>query len=151
MTRIPDTTTTVSYAYTIQAQGKNIGTLQGFTPSANRILERVRQIQDEERDTVEIVPGRSEFSVTIDRLETYNESMMEALGFTSFEDLSQVVAPFQIVEMVRAPDSRGGKIRRIFYQDCWIQSITKTIREGTTSVSESVTIQVTKIIVSGLN
>lgn len=150
MTRIPNTTTTVSYAYTIKAAGKPIGTLQGFTPSANRQLDRVREIMNVIEDVVEITPGRSEFSITIDRLETYAESMMEALGFDGFTDLSQVIDGFQIVEEIRGPVARGGKRRVIVYDGCWIQNITKTIREGTTTVSESVTVQVTKISASPL-
>jgi hypothetical protein len=150
MTRIPNTNTTVSYAYTIKAAGKPIGTLQGFTPTANRQLDRVREIMNELVDTVEIVPGRSDFSLSIDRFETYDASMMEVLGFDGFTDLSQVVDPFQIVEEIRGPVARGGKRRIIVYEGCWIQSITKTVREGQTTVNESVTVQVTRIIASPL-
>ena len=151
MTRIPNTNTVVSYAYTVRVAGNTVGTLQGFNPTANRQLDRVREIMNEEDDTKEIVPGRSEFSVSIDRLETYDQSMMEALGFDSFTDLSQVTDGFQIVEEIRGPVAKGGRRRVIVYEGCWVQNITKTIREGTTTVNETVTIQVTKIIVSPLS
>jgi len=148
MTRIPNTTTTVSYAYTVKAQGSVIGTLQGFNPTANRSLERIREILNEATDIVEIVPGRTEFSITLDRLETYNESMMEALGFASFEDISQVTDPIQILEEVRGP---SGAIRKIVYERCWVQTWGKTIREGTITVTENVTLWPEQIIATRIN
>ena len=151
MTQIPNTNTVVSYAYTIKSQGGvPIGTLQGFTPSANRALDRVRQIMNEVDDTKEIVPGRTDFSITIDRLETYEESMMEAFGFDGITDISQIVDGFIIQEVISGPISKGSKKRTIVYDGCWIQNISKTVREGTITVSESVTLQVTRIIPSPL-
>ena len=88
MTRIPNTTTVASYAYTVKANGSVIGTIQGFNPSANRNLERVREILNTAEDIVEIIPGRSEFTITLDRLETYNKGMMDALGFIDFTLIS---------------------------------------------------------------
>jgi len=146
MTRIPNTTTVVSYAYTVKANGSIIGTLQGFTPSANRNLERVREILNEVEDIVEIAPGRTDFQVTVDRLETYNESMVEALGFSAFEDISQITDPIQIVEELRGPVALGNPTRTIVYERCWIQSWTKTIREGTVTVTENVTLWPERII-----
>ena len=151
MTRIPNTTTTVSYAYTVKAQGSVIGTLQGFNPTANRSLERIREILNEVTDIVEIVPGRTEFSITLDRLETYNESMMEALGFASFEDISQVTDPIQIVEEVRGPAALGNPSRTIVYERCWVQTWGKTIREGTITVTENVTLWPEQIIATRIN
>ena len=147
-TRIPNVKTVVSYAYTISANGVNIGTLQGFNPSANRNLERVREIlgNDSSIDTFEIVPGRTEFTISIDRIETYNAAMMKALGFTAFEDISVVTDPIQILETVR---DKAGNTRSIEYKDCWIQSWNKTIREGTITVTESVTLWPTRIVALG--
>jgi hypothetical protein len=151
MTRIPNTTVAVSYAYTVKANGKVIGTVQGFNPTANRNLERVREILNEASDLVEIVPGRTEFSITLDRLETYNQSMMEALGFASFEDISQVTDPIQIVEEIRGPASLGNPSRTIVYERCWIQTWGKTIREGTITVTENVTLWPEQIISTRVN
>lgn len=146
MTRIPSTTTVASYAYTVKANGKVIGTVQGFTPSANRNLERVREILNEVNDIVEIVPGRTEFQITLDRLEIYTESMVEALGFGDFEDISTITDPIQIVEELRGPASLGNPSRIIVYERCWIQNWTKTIREGTITVVENVTLWVERIV-----
>ena len=145
-TRIPNTRTVVSYAYTVtDSKGNPIGTLQGFSPSSNRPLERVREIMNEELDTFEIVPGRTDFSIQLDRLETYDKQMMKALGFTTFEDLSKITDPITIIELMT---SNVGKIRKIEYQDCSVSNWSKTIREGTVTVTESVTLQPTRIRVS---
>jgi hypothetical protein len=147
-TRIPNVKTVVSYSYTIKANGVPIGTLQGFSPSANRTLERVREIMgnDAAQDTFEIVPGRTEFTISIDRFETYDKVMMKALGYTSLEDISVVTDPILIIETVR---NKAGQTRTIEYQDCWVQSWAKTIREGTITVTETVTLWPTRIVVAG--
>jgi hypothetical protein len=144
MTRIPDTKSAVSYAYTIKANGTAVGTLQGFTPTENRMLDRVREIQNEENDIFEIVPGRSEFSIAIDRFETYDSAMTKALGYPSFITIDKIQTPFEIVEQLIGPN---GQTRVISYQRCWIQNISKTIREGTVTVSETVTIWPERIVV----
>lgn len=137
MTRIPDTKSAVSYAYTIKINGTAVGTLQGFTPTSNRLLDRVREIMNEEADIKEIVPGRSEFTITIDRLETYDTAMMKALGYGTILTIDQIQTPFEIVEQLTGP---LGQTRVLSYQRCWVQNISKTIREGTITVSETVTI-----------
>jgi len=144
-TRIPNTRTAVSYAYTIKANGIILGTLQGINPSANRNLERIREILNTELDTFEIVPGRTDFTITVDRLETYDKSMMKALGFATFEDLSKITDPIQIVEELR---NSTGKTRKIEYQNCWVQTWSKTIREGTITITESVTLFPERIRIS---
>lgn len=136
MTRIPNTKSVVSYAYTIKANGIKVGNLQGFNPSANRNLERVREIMNDLDDTVEILPGRTDFQLTLDRLETYDDTMLEALGYDSFDFIHELVDPIDIIEEISGP---GGRTRVVQYSQCWLQSTNKTIREGTISVTESVT------------
>jgi hypothetical protein len=146
MTLIPTSNTVVSYAYTVLAGNKKIGTLQGFDPSANRMLDRVREIMNEDADIVEIVPGRTDFTLSIDRLETYNAAMMDALGYASFEDISEITDPIQIVETITGPVSKGSPKRTIVYQNCWVQTWSKTIREGTVTVTERVALWPERII-----
>ena len=43
MTRIPNSKTVVSYAYTIKVNGTPIGTLQGFNPGADRKLKELEK------------------------------------------------------------------------------------------------------------
>ena len=100
MTRIPTTKSVVSYAYTIKANGIKIGNLQGFNPSSNRNLERVREIMNELDDTKEILPGRTDFQITLDRLETYDQAMMEALDYEAFDFLHEIISPIDIIEEI---------------------------------------------------
>jgi hypothetical protein len=145
-TRIPSANTVVSYAYTVtDSTGKAIGTLQGFSPSANRPLDRVRQIMNEEDDTKEIVPGRTDFTITVDRLETYGSNALKALGFSTSDDVSKIVDPINITEIVT---NNVGKTRTIHYSNCWVQSWSKSVREGTITVTESVTLWPERILVS---
>lgn len=142
MTRIPSTKSVVSYAYTIKADGIKIGNLQGFNPSSNRSLERIREIMNELDDTKEILPGRTDFQITIDRFETYDQAMMEVFDYPAFDFLHEIISPIDIIEEIQGPENRS---RIIQYQDCWMQSISKTIREGTISVTESVTVWPTNV------
>jgi hypothetical protein len=136
-TRIPNNPhgTAVSYAYTVKANGKIVGTLQGFNPSANRPLERVRELQNEEIDCVEIVPGRTDFTISVDRLETYDNAMMQALGYATVEDISRITDPILITEELR---NALGRVRKIEYHNCWVTSWSKTVTEGTITVRENV-------------
>jgi len=140
MTLIPNTNTVVSYAYTVMVGNRKIGTLQGFNPSANRALERIRELMNEVDDIKEITPGRTDFDITIERLETYDEAMLDALGYASFEDLSQITDPMNIVEEIRGPVAKGSPRRTIVYERCWITSWAKQIREGTITVTETVSL-----------
>ena len=148
-TRIPHTKATVSYGYTISANGVPIGTLQGFNPTQNRPLDRVREIMNEIDDIVEIVPGRTDLTIAIDRLETYDKNFFEAMGYATYEDLSQITTPILIMEEIRNPVTGAG--RKIQYQDCWFTSWGKTIREGTITVTETVSVFPTRIRVSKIS
>lgn len=142
MASIPNRKTVVSYAYTVKNNnGKAIGTLQGFTATMSRRLERVFEINRNAStiDTFEIVPGRSEYRVTIDRLETYENSLWEALGITNADEVSKATNPINITEVLLGPN---GETRTTEYHNCWIESLAKTIREGTVTVSENVQLQV---------
>lgn len=145
-TIIPNTQSVVSYAYTIKANGVEIGTLQGFNPSANRQVERVREIRNTLEDTFEIVPGRSEFKITIDRVETYNKNVISALGYNIFgESIAQIRDPVTIVEQITGPN---GESRQIVYDRCWLTSWSKSVVEGTITVKENVNIEVERIFMS---
>lgn len=145
-TIIPNTQSVVSYAYTIKANGVEIGTLQGFNPTGNRTVERVREILNTLEDTFEIVPGRSEFKITIDRIETYNKNVIKALGYNIFgESIAQIRDPITIVEQVTGPN---GESRLITYDRCWLTSWSKTIQEGTITTKENVNLEVERIFMS---
>jgi len=101
MTRIPNSKTVVSYAYTIKVNGTPIGTLQGFNPGADRKLERIREIMNEIDDTKEIVPGRTDYTISINRLETYDADMLQALGLPRLATLHELTDPIDIIEEIK--------------------------------------------------
>lgn len=145
-TIIPNTQSVVSYAYTIKAAGVEVGTLQGFNPTGSRQVDRVREIRNTLEDTFEIVPGRSEFKITLDRTETYNKNVIAALGYDIFgESIAQIRDPITIVEQITGPN---GESRQIVYDRCWITSWSKTVNEGTITVKENVSLEVERCFFS---
>ena len=148
-TRIPITKTTVSYAYTISVNGVLIGNIQEFNITGTRALDRVREIQNELSDTVEIVPGRTDYTITIGRLETYAQGLIQALGYDASADLSQLTTPVLIQEEIKDPVTGGG--RKIQYIDCWTNMWTKPLTEGTITVRENITMYPTRVIASKIS
>jgi hypothetical protein len=148
MASIPNRKTVVSYAYTVKNNnGKAIGTLQTLTIAMNRQLQRIFEINRNAStvDTFEIVPGRSDYSISINRLETYENSLWEALGISNADEVSKATSPINITEILIGPN---GETRTTEYHNCWIASIGKTIQEGTITVSENVSLQVEYIVVA---
>lgn len=160
-TAIPKTETVVSYAYKIfydkiGTTNTPIGNLQGFSPSYNRAIDRIRQLGGAD-DTIETLPGRTDITISIDRLELYDESLLNSLrdehlpsgeGGQVNAGLENDVEPFNIMEYVVNPNT--GVERVISYQKCLIQSYSKTIREGTITVVENAVVQPTSVAVSEL-
>jgi len=147
MASIPNRKTVVSYAYTVKNNnGKAIGTLQGFNATMSRRLERIFEINRNasDKDTFEIVPGRSEYRITIDRLETYENSLLEALGISNSDEVSKATNPINITEILQGPN---GEIKKTEYHNCWIDSLGKNIREGQITVTENVSLQVEFIVI----
>lgn len=148
-TQVPVTSTVVSYAYTISVNGKPIGTIQGFNPTSTRTTERIHEIQNVHKDTVEIVPGRTEIKITIDRMEIYTQHVVEALGLNPFEEgIVQITQPIDIIETLR--DYTGVAKRTTTYANCWISSWAKQITEGTVTVKENVTVECESIHITSL-
>lgn len=135
---IPNTQTRVFYSYTIRMNGKPVGTIQEFSPSARKTVERVREISAQQGTRViEIVPGVVDFSITVSRLTLYKQKMFDALGFDvgSLEDIN---IPIVIEETCQFPD---GKKETFLYNECQIESHDYTISLRETLVTERVTFQ----------
>jgi hypothetical protein len=147
--KAPNSRSVVSYAYKVLCQGKKIGILQGFSPSANRPLERVRELGNTIDDTIEIVPGRTDLTVTLERFEIYDSNILQATlspDVNPAGDITTILMdPIQIVETITNP--AGTQTRNITYADCWISTWSKAIREGTILVMETVNLGVTKVII----
>jgi len=119
--------------------GQSVGTLQEFSPSSRKTVERVREISVQQGTRViEIVPGVVDFSVTVSKIMLYKKRLFEALGFEvgSLEDLN---VPFTIEEECSFPD---GRKETIIYNGCQFESVDYTISLRETLVTERATIQV---------
>lgn len=156
--RKPKTNAVPSYAYKVMINGQTgIATLQGFNVTFNRELQRVRELGNIIDDIVEIVPGRGDFTISLERLETYSANFAQALGFTPTTNLSTVngidsivpsnqILPFDIIESIS--DFTSINKRTITYSNCWIQSYSKSVREGTLLVVENLTVWPTAVTVT---
>ena len=133
----------VFYSYEVKVNGQKVGTLQSFSPSSTRDLERIREIAYSDIDTLEIVPGRTEHQLQIDKIELYTKSLIEALGYepVSISDLSHSLT---IVETMHRPD---GTKRKMSYDRCWINSWNKQINANNVTITESVTLWPTGVTV----
>lgn len=136
-----DGRTVVHYAYDIKVRGKKVGTLQNFSPSSTRALERIREIAYSDIDTLEIAPGRTDHQLTVEKLEFYNKSLVEALGY-ELANIADLREPITIVETLHRPD---GTKRRISYDNCWINTMGKTVTTGGVTVSENATLWATNV------
>ncbi len=145
----PGSRSAVFYSYDVLMGGKKVGTLQRFNPSSERDLQRVRQIAASATDTVEIVPGRTDRQITIDRFETYPNALIQAMGYV-FQDIGEITVPINIVEKLFKPGVAKTEQRTITYANCWPKSWSKTVQEGTVLITESMTVWVTAIIVGGI-
>jgi len=143
MPDVPNTRATVEYAYTIKANGKKVGTLQRFNPTSTRAVQRLRGIQNTGGRVIEIVPGTTDTSITLDKVTLHRESLIAALGYdVSVKDIQDIRDPIDIEEVEHHPD--GTRTTRVFGQ-CVPSQWSKTIAVGTVFVTESVTVQVSHI------
>ena len=133
----------VHYAYEFRVNGRKVGTVQNFNPSSTRALERIREIAYSNVDTIEIVPGRTDHQLQVERIETHVASMIDALGYEPL-NIADLNGSIQIIEVLHRPD---GTRRRIVYDRCWVNTHSKTINVGTVNVTESATLWPTTIII----
>lgn len=141
MPLIPNTRSAVFYSYTVKANGKQIGTLQRFNPTSTRQVQRLRGIQNNAGKVIEIVPGTTDDSITMDKVKLHRESMLGAFGYTvkSIQDINDTI---DIEEIEHHPD---GTTTTMTYAGCWISQYSKNTTEGTVLVVESMTVQVTQV------
>lgn len=103
----PSTEATVFYAYSIYAGGKEIGHIQNLRTSFSQAITTYRGIDPDPMDleaNTELVPGHTDIILSIDRLETYSQNILEALGYeVGIRALLQNVIPFEIHEELESP------------------------------------------------
>jgi hypothetical protein len=146
MGRAPSTQTAVYYSYDILVNGIKVGILQRFSPTTDRALDRIREIANSDVDTIEIVPGRSERTVDVERFETYSKNLTMALGFEPM-DIGEISSPITIVETMHKPN--GGK-RQTIYEGCIPKRWTKQIQQSQITITETITLEVTNIVIKNV-
>ena len=83
MPRLPKTRSEVFYSYEIQINGLPIGTLKEFTPSQSRTSEYVREIMTNGGDPFEIVPGVPTYSISMNKVRLYENTILNHFGIVS--------------------------------------------------------------------
>ena len=135
-----------------------VGTLREFTPSHTRTFEHVREIMTNGGEIVEIVPGVPTYSITLNKVRLYENTLLTHFGITS-QDIQKQIRAVDIVETVWMPSdipnedtsgdgsSEGTVLRKSTYEDCWITDWGKTISsEGGVLIVENVTVQATRVV-----
>jgi hypothetical protein len=144
---LPTTETRVFYSYEIKIKNNVVGTLQEFSPSARKTVERVREISYKQGTQVmEIVPGVVDFSVTVSKLMLYKDKLTEVLGGKGIFSIEDIAEPFDIYEYCHKP---GGETETIVYHGCQIESYDYTVSVRETLITERATIQVAYVTKGG--
>jgi hypothetical protein len=141
MANIPNTAAQVFYTYEIRVNGKKVGMIEEFRPSTNRGHERLREIANNGGKIVEIVPGVSDYEITLSHIHLHRSSFLQALGY-DIVDLQDIKDPIEIVEIAHAPD---GTTDKVVYGKCWVQRADKTVSTKSTHIVESATVWPTEI------
>jgi len=143
---------------------KVVGTFQNFNPTSTRQIVRVRGIANNGGYPLELVPGPADTSINVTYLALYLLPLNEALGYNigSVVDLNRQRIPFDIQEMcvfpyATATESSGtafripyaaeqpGAIETNHYVQCYLSNVGRTVNQGTVTIAETATIQVTAI------
>jgi hypothetical protein len=104
-------------------------------------MDRHRGIQNNSGKVIEIVPGTTDDSITVDRICLHKSKMLEALGY-SVKTIQDIRDPIDIEEIEHHPD---GSSNTTTYAGCWISQNSKNVAVGTVMIIESATLQVTEI------
>lgn len=152
---LPSTIHSVFYSYTLSVgNGTPIGSFEKFSVNFSRTAERIREIfYNHGPKTKEIVWAGTDIQVSIDHVELYEKSILQALGFTIYtiEDLNQAL---DITETMYVPASRTSTdaptapsaIRTIQYLGCVATSASKEVNVGSARIIESMTFECTTVI-----
>lgn len=160
MARLPQTRTEVFYSYVILVGGVPIGTLKEFTPSHTRTFEHVREILTNGGEIFEIAPGVPTYTLTMNKVRLYKNTIMTAFGILE-QDIQKQVRALDVVETIWTPqdmpneavtgsgytaDGEGHVGPSITYQDCWITDWGKTVSSDGVLVVENITAQCTRVV-----
>lgn len=159
MARLPQTRSEVFYSYVIQINGTPVGTLREFTPSQTRTHDYVREILTNGGEITEIVPGVPTYTITLNKVRLYENTILNHWGVIS-QDIQKQVRAIDIVETVWTPsdipneeatgsgfnsDGEGAIGRTLTYEDCWITDWGKTVSSDGILIIENMTAQCTRV------
>jgi len=170
----PPSASRVFYAYRImvpivagnQRNMTVVGTFQNFNPTSTRQVVRVRGIANNGGYPLELVPGPSDTTINVTYLALYLLPLNEALGYNigSAVDLNRQRVAFDIQELCVFPfdytqeavgleggDPFGPPQKTIevnHYRECYLSNVGRTVNQGTVTIAETATIQVTAIVPS---
>lgn len=141
---LPTTQATHSFSYSVLFDGKQVGNLQTFVPSANKTLTRVRALaQGNGGESIEIVPSITDHQITITALELYREKVLEFMGYSNFASIEDLKTSIDIREIITSP---AGVDTVVDYQECWVQNFSKSgIVANGNVVTDSVTLWATRV------
>lgn len=125
-TNPPNTLVRTSHAVTIRANGLTVGLLQTFSPSQNRQITPIYEINAATSgEPLENVPGNlGGLTIGVSRYDLYTKRMEEAFGTPNSAMLSDHNNPFQALELYLWPDNtREGYI----YTGCWFSSLGRNL------------------------
>ena len=138
-TAVPNTQHSVFYAYSLHINGSEIGSFENFSSDSTRTHERIREVLfSRGPETKEIVWGGTDTNVTLNRVELYQKSVLEAIG-NNILTLEDFIFPVNITEVMVKPD--GGK-RILTYKDSVATRWGKSMDTGTVRVVESMSFEV---------
>jgi len=154
---LPNTQHTVFYSYAITVNGIQIGSFEKFSSSFTRTAERIREVYfSRGAQTKEIVWAGTDIQVTVDRVEMYDKSLLQAFGFQIYtiEDMNKTL---DIHEAMYFPANRDSSTdpagnfasRMITYVGCVATNATKEINVTGAKIIESMTFECRTVIGEG--
>lgn len=160
MARLPQTKAEVFYSYVIQINNTPVGTLREFTPSQTRTHDYVREILTNGGEIFEIVPGVPSYTVALNKVRLYENTILNHFGVIS-QNIQNQVRSIDIIETIWTPgdmenetatgsgfiaDDEGMIGRTLTYEECWITDWGKTVSSDGILIIENMTVQCTRIV-----
>ena len=151
---LPNTLHSVFYSYAITVDGVGqIGSFEKFSSTFSRTAERIREVYfSRGAQTKEIVWAGTDIQVSVDHVELYQTSILQAFGFQIYtiEDLNQTIHIHELMYIpnnptlsgnVEDPGSTNTTYRMLTYKDCVATAANKEVNIGTAKVIESMTFE----------
>lgn len=136
-----------NYTYNISANGISVGTLQSFSPSNTRAVERLREIRGDAtsgiQDVLGVYPGGDDPTFRATRVQLYTQNLLQAFGLGSIKSLNEITTPIDVEEIATSSD---GQTETVIYSKCLPTSLSKTVTVGTVLVTEEASFAVTEIL-----